>query len=1200
MANEYLRRTPTSTGNRRVWTFSAWIKINNVPSLARLIFAAGSDSSNRSIVYLISPTGSIDFYQSSGGVAKEQVTQNDYHRDYSSWMHILAYNDTTKTNSTDGIKIFVNGYQSSNDVISTYTKNFETWVNSTNTHSIGEQFAASAYPFLGEMFDVFLVDGQALTPDVFGFYKQGKGYISAGSTQATDFRPGQWVPKTPRVIKTEINRRGGFGVNGFYLPMNDSSNFGADFHCTPNSIIKLKGEDLPQPRNGAPTTTDTYVSQLRTDPYAANLVLAVPGISTYRGPELVSEGTFNTGSTGSWTSSRSATLTVVDNRLRVTNTSSSTSGAHLPITCEVGKVYNFSFEIFTGAFDGYVGVTDSNTYLTGTFVYGYQQLSNGFYSVTFRATSTTQYIHLHVYGGSTGNYKDFDNISVREVNEPIDYSANIKGSGTNKTLTGNGGAGIAAIPSYYGSALSFDGAGDYFDLGTNADFNFGSGDFTIEFWRNKSRSATESYVARLDSPGGSATSDFWFGNVSGVEGFYWYEGSTGRNVSSPSISTGQWDHLAAVRYGNNITLYVNGVAVGINTTVTYSFNSGTTDFRIGGDNANSGNVNYPYQGSIQDLRIYKGVAKYKGGFDVPRPYTPVGIATWRQVPDTTANNFATMNPLIEARPSSGTDSPSNSTLVTFAGGNLDLTNSASSGNAQRMVSFATIGISTGRWYWEVRAGTNDRVGISKGFQQKNYGGQLGGGSGLEATVTYESNGVVSFANTAFGSATTLTPPSYDTTNIIGVAVSANNGLNNLTIQFFKDGVGVTTLTGVGATSPVLEWFPSKMMQGSASGSDQKFNFGQNPTFSGNTTAGTFTDANGKGLFKYQPPSGFLALCEDNLPTPAISDPGKHFKTVLYTGDGASGRSIVGVGFTPDLVWYKARSSAFGNGLFDSVRGTFRLSSDGTGAENTDQGVISFNSDGFSLGNHASGNTSGTTMVAWCWRAGAGTTTANTDGSIPSVVSVNQDAGFSIVSYRGTGANATVGHGLGKKPAFMVFKQRNQSDGWIIYHQSITATKFLQWDTDPAASLSTFLNNTEPTSSVFSLGSLSNANDNGWPIISYCWAEIEGFSKFGSYVGNGNADGPFIWTGFLPAWVMIKRTDGAADWVIHDSSRTSTNPSDTVLRPNTSDVDLTASSLNIDFLSNGFKIRNTNGSYNNAETYIFAAFAQSPFSYSNAK
>ena len=124
----------------------------------------------------------------------------------------------------------------------------------------------------------FMVDGQALTPDVFGFNKDGDGYISVGSTQTTDFRPGQWVPKSPRTIKSEINRRGGFGVNGFYLPMNDSSNFGADFHTTPNSIIKLKGEDLPQPRNGAPTTSDAYVSQLRSDPYAANLVLAVPGI----------------------------------------------------------------------------------------------------------------------------------------------------------------------------------------------------------------------------------------------------------------------------------------------------------------------------------------------------------------------------------------------------------------------------------------------------------------------------------------------------------------------------------------------------------------------------------------------------------------------------------------------------------------------------------------------------------------------------------------------------------------------------------------------------------------------------------------------------------------------------------------------------------------------------------------------------------
>lgn len=1093
MANEYLKRTPTSTGNNRVFTWSGWVKRNifaaNYAASQNLFRASGGSGGDCGWRFdLATPADSLRLFLN--GAASGNVQADGKNRDSSAWMHVMVAFNSTLDQDSERARIYVNGVRVPDNNTGYPTINYQTSFNERVVQAIGAwDNSGSPTEFLGgQLADVFLVDGQALTPDVFGFYKQGKGYISAGSTQATDFRPGQWVPKTPRVIKTEINRRGGFGVNGFYLPMNDSKNFGADFHGDPNSIITLN-EKLSQPRVGVANTASVglgYTDALRADPYAANLVLAIPG----------------------------------------------------------------------------------------------------------------------VIGGQGSGYGD--------------YSANIKGSGSNKTVTAVGNAGVAVTASYYGSALNFTGiAGNYFNLGTNADFNFGSGDFTIEFWRNKSRSAIESYVARLDAPGGSATSDFWFGNVSGVDGFYWYQGGTGRNVSSPSLSTNQWDHLAAVRYGNTITLYVNGVAVGVNTTVTYSFNNGTADFRIGGDNANSGNVNYPYQGSIQDLRIYKGVAKYTGGFDVPRPYTPVGIATWRAVSDTTANNFATLNPLIEARPVSGTDSPASSSVVTFAGGNLDLTNSANAGSAQRMVSFATIGISTGRWYWEVRADSNSRVGLSKGFQQRSYQTNFGSGSGLEATVTYEgSSGTVAVGNTAYYStATTLTAPTYNTSNIIGVAVSANNGLNNLIVQWFKDGVGVATLTGVGATSPVLEWFPSKMMVGSADPNDQKFNFGQNPTFSGNTTAGTFTDSNGKGLFKYQPPSGFLALCEDNLPTPAISNPGQYFKTVLWTGDGNNGRSIVGVGFTPDLVWIKSRSpSAYNHRAFDSVRGAGKdnfLLPNSTAVEGASSdyygGISSFNNDGFSMvygtgGSNIGINESGTNFVAWCWRAGAGTTSTNTNGSITSVVSVNQDAGFSIVSYTGTGANATVGHGLGKTPGFIIIKRRSGLSDWAVYHKSIgtAGALILNSTTGTDTNKLPYWNDTSPTITTFGLGNGQNVNASTSTYVAYCWAEIEGFSKFGSYVGNGSADGPMVWCGFKPAWIMIKRTAGAADWVIHDSSRTAVNPSDTILRPNTSDIDLTATTLYVDFLSNGFKIRNANGSYNNSETYIFAAFAESPFQTANSK
>jgi len=1076
MANEYLRRVNTSGGNRKQWTWSGWVKRSSYTGANQLLFSSGNPSVNTSgqqeiFIGFDNNNALIVYGGVSGSTVDLNVISSQYYRDSSSFLHILVSFDTTLNNTSDRIKVYVNGaFVSKNSSLSYPAFNYDTSANRSGFyHNVGGLTASGNY-FNGELVDTFFIDGQALTPDVFGFYKQGKGYISAGSTQATDFRPGQWVPKTPRVIKSEINRRGGFGVNGFYLPMNDSRNFGADFHGDPNSIITLN-EKLPQPRVGVASTASVglgYTDALRADPYAANLVLALP---------FVSGG-----------------------------------------------------------------------------------LSSGF----------------------------------------GDYAPSIKGSGTAKTIT-TSNVSIASTASYYGSANFFNGSNGYIEF-SGSDFDFGASDFTVEMWANSI------------TGNGARRSLYWGGNAAGSDasGNLFLEINASNQLrfgvptngsytfpSGGSISLNQWNHIAITKKGVTVTGYLNGVAVGIDTNCTGTVNTNTNPVQVGGVR-----VSNIFGGYIQDLRVYKGVAKYTGGFDVPRPYTPVGIATWRQVPDTTANNFATMNPLIEARPSAATDSPASSTIVTFAGGNLDLTNSASSGNAQRMVSFATIGISTGRWYWEVRASTNDRVGISKGFQQKNYSGNLGSGSGLESSVSYEASGAVSFANTAFGSATTLTPPSFDTTNIIGVAVSANNGLNNLTIQFFKDGVGVTTLTGVGATSPVLEWFPSKMTMSSGSGSDQKFNFGQNPTLSGNTTAGTFTDTNGKGLFKYQPPSGFLALCEDNLPTPTISDPGKYFKTVLYTGDGASGRNIVGVGFTPDLVWIKERNGPDNHRLVDSVRGPIReLYSSLTNAEAIDSGaILSFNSDGFSVGNSNSYNESGINHVAWCWRAGAGTTSTNTNGSITSVVSVNQDAGFSIVSYTGNGTSGTVGHGLGKAPKFILIKRRSGASNWAVAGSILGANSTLYLNLTNATDTygDTNLIRNIQTSTTFELGTDTNRNQSGGTHIAYCWAEIEGFSKFGSYVGNGSADGPFIWTGFLPAWIMIKRTAGAADWVIHDSSRTSTNPSDTILRPNTSDIDLTASSLNIDFLSNGFKIRNTNASYNNAETYIFAAFAQSPFQTANSK
>jgi hypothetical protein len=333
--------------------------------------------------------------------------------------------------------------------------------------------------------------------------------------------------------------------------------------------------------------------------------------------------------------------------------------------------------------------------------------------------------------------------------------------------------------------------------------------------------------------------------------------------------------------------------------------------------------------------------------------------------------------------------------------------------------------------------------------------------------------------------------------------------------------------------------------------------------------------------------------------------------VLYTGDGADGRNIVGVGFTPDLVWIKGRSVAYNHRAFDSVRGAGKdnfLLPSSTAAEGASSdyygGISSFNTDGFSMvygtgGSNIGINESGSTFVAWCWKAGAGTTSTNTNGSITSVVSVNQDAGFSIVSYTGNATvGATVGHGLGKTVKFMITKSRDTEDNWVV-HTNATGTQTFSFlnltNTATTDSVSA------PTSSLFYRGSANTVNGSGGlRYIAYCWAEIEGYSKFGIYTGNYSTDGPFIFTNGKPAFVMIKRTDSTGNWFIFDNSRNSTNPNLAYLVPNAADIE-SSSGGDMDFLSNGFKIRNTSASLNaSGGTYIYACWMESPFTTANSK
>ena len=333
----------------------------------------------------------------------------------------------------------------------------------------------------------------------------------------------------------------------------------------------------------------------------------------------------------------------------------------------------------------------------------------------------------------------------------------------------------------------------------------------------------------------------------------------------------------------------------------------------------------------------------------------------------------------------------------------------------------------------------------------------------------------------------------------------------------------------------------------------------------------------------------------------IDKPSDYFNTVLYTGNASTPRTITGVGFQPDFVWIKDRSFGYSPIGSDVVRGANKkLSSSEVDAEETNWVfgyTDAFNSDGFSLTTGTSGaetvNGDGDAYVAWNWLAG-GTAVSNTDGSITSSVSANTTSGFSIVSYTGTGSAATVGHGLSTAPSIIIIKDRSAVDNWNVYTAPTGNNSHMHLNlTNAASGSSSYWNTTTPTSSVFSLGSSGAVNTSSNNFIAYCFADVKGYSKFGSYTGNGNADGTFVYTGFKPAFVMVKRTDSADNWMMVDNKRGSINLIDEVIFADLPQAEVSTNSC--DFLSNGFKARATSTWINaSGGSYIYMAFAEQPF------
>jgi len=758
----------------------------------------------------------------------------------------------------------------------------------------------------------------------------------------------------------------------------------------------------------------------------------------------------------------------------------------------------------------------------------------------------------------------------------------------------------------------------------NAVIEPGSSAFCIEFWCRPDSlpSQQENYICK----GSSGYAAYIIGRYSGVSGdgtLTMYGSSSGsswnvfNNETFGTVSAGSWHHLAFYRIGNNFYGAVNGNVRFIKTYTGAIWNNGNNLF-IGTDGGGGSQSDI----DVSNFRMVIGSSVY-GTTNFTPPTAPLTAISGTKIltlqdstfidnsgsgvsiitngsptlTSGTVGNYVTIGNDSSGNGNDWTTSNMNVTdsttttydvmtdvptltdedtsnfctlnyltkwsNVTLANANLEVTN-VSSGGGNGGVAGTHI-MTSGSWYWEFTANHNySSVGVALADEKFPTTGFTTDQWTWMGQGYYYKNSSSPVAATAYGSG-----------DVIGLAFNADTGA----LVGYKNNVSVGTIaTGLTAVNGYVPFFCSA--DGATGG---KFNFGQRP-------------------FKYTPPTGYKKLNTYNLPDSTIKDGSQHFDTLLYTGNGAN-RSITGLNFSPDLVIGQSRSNAYGNWWFDTNRGATKQMESWTGnAESTQATMVTaFNSNGFSLGTDAAGNQSGATYVAWNLRGSDSTAVSNTNGTVTSTVSANPTAGFSIVTWTGNGANATIGHGLGVKPACYIVKRRNGATSWCVYHEGISTAPqsayiYLENTNAAVTGSNVFWNGTVPTTTTFGVSSHGDVNASGGTYVAYVFANIEGFSKFSKYTGNGSADGAFIYTGFRPAVILHKRSDAAENWSIWTPQAQGNGISSSnnfYLLPNSSSAQDTTQY--IDTLSNGFKIRDS-GSFANANngTYIYMAFAENPF------
>jgi hypothetical protein len=1200
-ASAYFARTPASAGNRQIFTFSFWIK-RGALSASQEIYFVNSGSGNFAQISW-SATNTITIASVDSSVAIAELITSAVYRDPSAWYHLVFSVDTTQATASNRVKVYVNGVQVTVFNTATYPSlNYNFQLNNTTSQNIGRPSTGTLDGYLTEF---NFIDGQALTPSSFGSYNSGTGV---------------WEPR---------KYTGTYGTNGFYLNFQDNSG------ATATTIGKDSSGNANNwtPNNISVTAGVTYDSMLdvptNTSPTNANYCTLNP---LNAGGVASSANLNHTGSGANWYSISStipfdasgnsyAEVTILSNnvvsngiQLGIIGSAQALSGN----TATLGSYatgYAWQSYVSGGSTNKFNNGTGGNynslaTYTTGDVI-GIS-LNNG--TLTFYKNGVSQ---GSAYTGLSGTFcfadavYNGDSIAWNFGQRPFAYTPP---TGFVALNTYNLPDPTIASGDDYHKVYTYTGNGGGLQVGEIQKpaslFNL---DRSLRF-----RKSNSAYFNRTFSTPTSGTTWTWSGwvkrgaldgadqfllsryqdannisfirwNDTNVIRFYDYSGGvlrTERSTTAVYRDCNLWYHIVVAYDSGNATpanrvkIYVNGVEIAAFSSSTNPTQNQTSILNSSGAHQlGAYNTTNYFDGYLADVYLIDGQAltptdfgAYDGNYYwTPKAYTGTyGTNGFHLEFEDFSNNTATtigkdtsgqgnnwtptgINVTVPANTNASWDSMTDVPTLTSA----DVANFAtlnpldvsgvtlSDGNLALTTASGrvrgTIFPSSGKWYFEVLFSalpSTTSVGIANVTYRINTSNDFQSRAYLN-TGSKISNGT----SAAYGA-------TWTTNDVIGVAYDIDAG----TITFYKNNTSQgTAYTDIAGDS----WSP--FIQGGFTGT---INFGQRP-------------------FRYTPPTGFKAL--------------NSFNVAEVTGDLES----------PDFVWIKSRSASGDHALFNSVTGVGKyLRSNASGAEITDvNSLIQFNKNGFLLGNATVVNASATTFVASAWKAAA-TTVTNTAGTITTQVRASPTAGISVVTYTGTLAGSTIGHGLGAAPRMVIIKNQGTigTQEWLVGHASIGWGSYLLLSsTNLRVVASNRWNNTDPTSTVITLGSIPNSNTEKY--VAYCFAEINGFSKFGSYLSNNATDGPFVYTGFRPRWLMVKRAiaaSGTGGWFMYDAERNTYNVMDQYMFAESTSGDATLAVF--DFTSNGFKIRSNNVHVNTTagDTYIYMAFAEHPFKYALAR